>query len=155
MRRKRVDIVFIENKEVYGLWMFSNDRTISSDINILSQKYYDTLGLSKGEVLPYYVLTRNYNENTKDFELFIGSTINHSSLESLKLQSGDYAKMKIQPKLGFVWGPSIGEAKRYFYTQWLPNSHYQALNLEYEYHDEKSIEKHPSVELIFAIERKE
>lgn len=47
------------------------------------------------------------------------------------------------------------EAKKYFYTQWLPQSKYEAKNMEYEFHTEKSIGKHPTVDIIFAISSKE
>lgn len=48
----------------------------------------------------------------------------------------------------------MGEAKRYFYAQWLPNSGYKALNMEYEYHTEKSVSKKPEIEIYFAIDKK-
>ncbi|MFR1872696.1 MAG: AraC family transcriptional regulator, partial [Coprococcus sp.] len=107
-----------------------------------------------GEVLPYFVLTQNYNEQSRDFELFIGSAIDKSGLESYVLSAGEYAKITVKPKLGFLWGASIGEAKQYFYTKWLPKSSFEALNLEYEYHTERSKEKQPTIDIIFAIRRK-
>jgi len=132
MANLKVEILEIEEKSIYGLWLQSNDKAVSQDINTLSMKYYNVVSCSKGTVLPYFVLSRNYDEKTRNFEMFIGST----------------------PKLGFVWGAAIGEAKRYFYTKWLPASSYQALNLEYEYHTEVSKSKHPTVDIIFAIREK-
>ena len=46
-------------------------------------------------------------------------------------------------------------AKRYFYQKWLPQSPYGTLNMEYELHTEKSIRSHPSMDLFFAVKRKE
>ena len=112
------------------------------------------VSMPEGKVLPYFVLSRNYNEQSRDFELFIGSMIDKSSLESYVLSAGEYAKITVKPKLGFLWGASIGEAKQYFYTKWLPKSSFEALNLEYEYHTERSTEKQPTIDIIFAIRRK-
>ena len=132
-----VNIEYIEQQTIYGLWQKSNDKTISKDIKALSKQYHAVVSMPKGKVLPYFVLSRNYNEQSRDFELFIGSVNDKNSLE-----------------LGFLWGASIGEAKQYFYTKWLPTSSFEALNLEYEYHTERSTEKQPAIDIIFAIRRK-
>ena len=106
------------------------------------------------KVFPYFVLSRNYNELSKDFEMFVGGTIDKKGLESLIIPNGEYARITIKPKLGFLWGLAIGEAKRYFYTKWLPKSRYSALNMEYEYHTEKSDGKSPEIDIFFAVKRK-
>lgn len=148
--------VIIEDKiaeiKLYGHWIKSNDKTISKDIPLLSKKYYKSIQKAKCKVLPFFVLSRNYNENTKDFELFIGSILEDKKLEEFILPKGTYAKITIKPKLGFIWGTAIGEAKNYFYTKWLPSNNYKAVNMEYEYHTEKSIGKSPTIDIIFAIE---
>ena len=154
MSSLEVNIEYIEQQTIYGLWKKSNDRTISKDINALSKQYYAVVSMPGGEVLPYFVLTQNYNEQSRDFELFIGSAIDKSVLESYVLSAGEYAKITVKPKLGFLWGASNGEAKQYFYTKWLPKSSFEALNLEYEYHTERSKEKQPTIDIIFAIRRK-
>lgn len=153
MSRLEVSIEYIEQQTIYGLWQKSNDRTISKDINALSKQYYDVVSMPEGKVLPYFVLSRNYNEQTHDFELFIGSVIDKSDLESYVLLASEYAKITVKPKLGFLWGASIGEAKKYFYTKWLPTSSFEAVNLEYEYLTERSIVKQPTIDIIFAIKK--
>lgn len=155
MRSLNVEIMDLEEKSVYGLWKQSNDKTISNDIDALSEEYYNTICSSKGTILPYIVLSRNYDETSKDFEMFIGSTIENNGLKSLILPAGKYAKITIKPKFGFFWGASIGEAKRYFYTKWILTSQYQGINMEYEFHTEKSKDKHPTVDIIFAIKEKD
>ncbi len=150
-----VNIEYINQQTVYGLWRKSNDKTISKDIKILSKRYYAMVSIPEGKVLPFFVLSRNYNEQSHDFELFIGSVIDKDGLESYILPANEYAKMTVKPKLGFLWGVSIGEAKQYFYTKWLPTSSFEALNLEYEYHTEKSTRKQPTIDIIFAIQRKD
>lgn len=75
-------------------------------------------------------------------------------LEALTLPAGIYARMTVRPWLKCLWGPAIGAAKRFFYTRWLPGSFYGAMNMEYEHHTEKSIGRHPEIELFFAVEKK-
>lgn len=154
MSRLKVNIEYIEQKTIYGLWKKSNDRTVSKDINALSKQYYTVVSMPEGNVLPNFVLSRNYNKQSHDFELFIGSVIDKSGLEICVLSANEYAKITIKPKLGFLWGASIGEAKRYFYRKWLLENPYEALNMEYEYHTEKAIRKHPVIDIIFAIKKR-
>ncbi len=52
-------------------------------------------------------------------KLFIGSMDTNEKLKQIKIQKGEYARITIKPKLGFIWGLSIGEAKCYFYTKWI------------------------------------
>lgn len=154
MATLEVNIEYIQQQIIYGLWCKSNDKTIHKDIKSLSKKYHTAVSMQVGKVLPYFVLSRNYNKQSKNFEMFIGSTINKSSLENFVLYAGEYAKITIKPKLSFLWGASIGEAKRYFYKNWLSQNPYKALNMEYEYHTEKSIKKQPTIDIIFAVQRK-
>lgn len=141
----------VEDMSVFGLWMNSNDKYVSKDIQTLSKKYYEIVGKKEGGVLTFFVLSKDYNEKTKDFELFVGGFLEDGNLEKTKLPAGYYGMVTIKPMLGFLWGLSIGQAKRYFYTQWLPKSNYRSLNLEFEYHTEKSVQKSPEIELYFAV----
>lgn len=143
-----------KDENLCGLWKKSNDKSISKDIPDVSQKYYHLMNKKSGEVLPFFVLSKDYNENTKNFDLFIGGLLQKENLESITIPKGLYAKVIVKPKLGFLWGLAVGEAKRDFYTKWLPNNEYIALNMEYEYHTEKSIGKNPYIEIFFAIENK-
>ncbi|ADZ83225.1 GyrI-like domain-containing protein [Cellulosilyticum sp. ST5] len=154
MANLEVNVEYIEQQTIYGLWQKSNDKTISKDIKSLSQKYHMAVSVPEGEVLPYFVLSRNYDEQSNNFEMFIGSTFDKDGLETFILPASEYAKITVKPKLGFLWGASIGEAKRYFYTKWLPKNSYEALNMEYEYHTEKSTGNQPTIDIIFAIQRK-
>lgn len=122
----KVRIMNMEETRIYGLRKMSNDKTISADIRIISEKYH--LILDKPDaVLPFYVLSRNYDVKSRGFELFIGGTLNNEKLE-----------YQVIP---------------YFYTKWLPDSMYEGLNLEYEYHTEKSMGRHPSVDIMFAVRK--
>ena len=146
-----VEIIETEDiQTVYGLWLNSNDKTISKDIQKLTRQYYEIIKNKK--IFPFYVLSKDYDEKTKNFKLFIGGIIENNGLEKIVLEKGFYAKIKIKPKLGFVWGMAIGEAKRYFYTKWIKeNKNIQIYNMEYEFHTEKSILKNPFIEIYFSI----
>lgn len=56
---------------------------------------------------------------------------------------------KVKSKLGFLWGVSIGEAKR------MRENPYEDFNMEYEYHTKRSAGKHPATGIIFAVLRAE
>ena len=143
-----------EDKSVFGLCKQSNDKTQTKDIPNLSKEYYDVVSKNSGDVIPFFVISRNYDINTKGFQLFIGGLIENDNLETFTIPKGVYGKVTIKPKMGFMWGLSIGEAKRYFYMEWLPKSEYTPLNMEYEYHTEISKGKNPQIDILFAIERR-
>ncbi|WP_195268001.1 effector binding domain-containing protein [Eubacterium sp. 1001713B170207_170306_E7] len=154
MPDKTVEIIVKTEQKLYGLWKKSNDRSISEDIRVLSEAYHKAVG-QPDTVLPFFVLSSNYKAQTQDFELFIGSVSEREGLEEHTIPAGAYAKMTVRPRLKCLWGRAIGVAKRYFYTRWLPESAYEALNMEYEYHTEKSVGRHPEVDLIFAVKKKD
>ena len=81
----------------------------------------------------------------------IGGLNKSEGLNVFTIPKGYYGKTVIKPRFGFMWGLSIGMAKRAFYTQWLPKSNYTALNMEYERHTCISKEKKPQVEVLFAV----
>lgn len=104
---------------------------------------------------PSLFLSRNYDGRNGSFELFVGGTLEKDGLEQALLPSGEYAGMTVRPRLGFLWGAAIGGAKRYFYQKWLPENPYESLNMECGLHTKQSIRSHPSMELLFAVKRKE
>lgn len=154
MAKHEVTLHQLEARNLYGVWGKSNDKTIAKDIAHISQQYYQITKKEKGNVLPFFVLSKDYNPSTQDFALFVGSVANSNCLESAVLPQGLYAKITVKPKFGFLWGLAIGEAKRFFYTQWLPTSDYKALNLEYEHHTQASIGRLPAIDILFAVTEK-
>ena len=154
MTNLEVELTVIEEQTVFGLSKPSNDRTVAGDVKALSAQYHRLLGKTSGEILPFFVLSRNYDEASGDFELFVGGLLEAKSLKKILLPAGKYAKIFVKPKLRFLWGPAIGEAKRFLYTKWLPTSGYEPLNLEYEFHTGRSTGKNPAIDLYFAIKEK-
>lgn len=73
-------------------------QTVSKDISILSEKYDSDLSLSKGGALS--VLSRNYEKQNKNFQMFIGGTPAKKQLENFV--AGEYVKIIISPKLRFL-----------------------------------------------------
>lgn len=136
---------------LYGIQGSSGDKTIAKDIPTLSKRYRTILDDPSLDAFPFMVLTKNYDETIGAFDLFVGGTIENDQLEAMVLPEGTYGTITVKPKLGFMWGPAIGEAKRYFYTKWLPTSGYEAVNLEYELHTEKSVDKKPEIDILFAL----
>ncbi len=161
--QKKIKICTQETSSIYGLEMPSNDRSLARDIPALSDRLCKALGKEPGTLLPYYVVTRDYNPETKASGLFIGTEQKNVQLADRQdaglsvfcLPAGTYARITIYPWLGFLWGIAIGSAKRYFYTKWLPGSEYAPLSLEYELHTEESLGDGPSIDLLFAIRPKD
>ena len=149
MLKRIVEILDVPEIKIYGFSKKSNDKSMAKDINELSVKFYSII--KEKPTIPFFILSKNYNVITKDFDLFIGSICENNTFEQYIISEGKYAKITIKPKFGFLWGLSIGETKRYFYKKWLKNSKYKALNMEYEYHTEKSISKKPTIDIIFSI----
>ena len=147
--------VTLERREdariLFGLWGRCNDRSMPKDVDELSGRFNRAVRKGREPVLPLAVLTRSFDKGTLESELFIGSDKMGEGLSALAVPPGLYGKITVRPKLGFLWGPAIGRAKRYFYTAWLPESGYEAVNLEYEYHTEKSVGGAPEIDLYFAI----
>lgn len=152
MKQFKVSLGQYEPTALYGVWMVSDDRSISRDIARLSKRYYAVSGKRAGFVLPFYVLSKDYDQSTGRFRLFIGSDAPAAGLDEFIIPKGRRAKISVRPKLGFLWGLSIGEAKRFFYTKWLPACGLSALNMEYELHTEKSLGAGATVELLFVVE---
>lgn len=151
MAKIEVQLQQKENTILYGVWGKTNDRTISKDIPLLSSKFYRITKTQEGTVLPFFVLSRNYDASTGDSELFIGSLLPNAELSELVLPDGTYAVITVKPKFGMLWGVAVGEAKRFFYTKWLQQSSYCGQNMEYEYHSKKTIGKKPAIDIVFSI----
>lgn len=154
MAKMEVRLQQKENMILYGVWGKASDQTLSKDIPLLSSAFYIITRTQEGMVLPFFVLSRNYNASTGDSELFIGSLLSNDGLSELALPNAMYAVITVKPKFGVLWWLAVGEAKRFFYTKWLPQSNYCGENMEYEYHSEKTKGKNPTVDIVFAIKER-
>ncbi|MDL2215986.1 hypothetical protein LJB77_02905 [Ruminococcaceae bacterium OttesenSCG-928-N02] len=59
-------------KTIYGAWTKPSDKMSTKDIPALSETYYGIIGKPSGSILPFFVLSKAYNETTSQFGLFIG-----------------------------------------------------------------------------------
>lgn len=154
MKKFEVKLEQRAETRLYGLWDKTSDKTLAKDIPVLSSKYHQLTGMQSDTVLPFFVLSRNYDKHTGSSELLIGSLLKNENLSELVLPCDCYAVITVKPKFGMLWGLAVGEAKRYFYTKWLPQSDYDAQNLEYEYHTDKTVGKNPTVDIVLAITKR-
>lgn len=67
-----VRVEFCEQVLLYGIWLPSSDKTISKDISRQSDLFYQLIGQLPGTVLPFFVLTRDYDLKSGKFDLFVG-----------------------------------------------------------------------------------
>lgn len=143
MAKFKVEKIFMNEQIIYGLWHKAKKATTNDDMMLLSQK----------TVLPFFVLSRNHHKENEYFDLFIGSTIEKTGLESLTLPAGEYVKITIQPRWRIFTDTAIDKAKRYFYNKWLFENPYVFYNLEYVYYNDKSLGKKPIIDVYFAVQK--
>ena len=109
MSKPAVEIVNLGEQAIWGIGRQSGDQTISADIHALSAAYHSLASVPRGSVLPFFVLSRNYDGRNGSFELFVGGTLEKDGLEQAFLPPGEYAGMTVRPRLGFLWGAAIGQ----------------------------------------------
>ena len=151
MKKYAVALSPMAARTFWGLWGSASDRTVAADIPALSRRCGEVSARPVAQELPFCVLSRDYDEQTGQFALFVGGTREAPGLERLTLPAGLCAQITVRPRFRCLWGAAVGRAKRFFYTRWLPASPYRAANLEYEYHTAASVGRHPAVDLIFAL----
>ena len=110
MSKPAVEIVTLGEQAIWGIGRQSGDQTISADIHALSAAYHSLASVPRGSVLPFFVLSRNYDGRNGSFELFVGGALEKDGLEQAFLPPGEYAGMTVRPRLGFLWGAAIGAA---------------------------------------------
>lgn len=136
---------------LYGVWGDSSDRRQARDIPRLSKLYRGLSGTRAKDTRAFYVLSKDYEEAEGTFRLFIGGEEKAVGMGDAALPAGPYAEVVVRPKLGFLWGPAIGAAKHAFFGAWLPTSGYQAADIVYELHDQRTQGRGASVRLYFAL----
>ena len=156
MKKKKiptVEIRMLKAGRLHGFMKTSSAETRKTDIPELSTRYHDALEMEPGHVLPLYVITKDRDDAGRH-TLFIGGEKVDEKLDTLSMPEGPYARMVIRPKFSIFWAPAIAEAKQWFFSEWLPASGYEDINLEFELHSEKSVGKMPTLELFFGLKKK-
>ena len=87
MSKPAVEIVNLGEQAIWGIGRQSGDQTISADIHALSAAYHSLASVPRGSVLPFFVLSRNYDGRNGSFELFVGGTLEKDGLEQAFLDT--------------------------------------------------------------------
>jgi predicted transcriptional regulator YdeE len=107
----------------------------------------------------FVAYSKNFDEKTKSWDYIMGDVVTNfdsipEKLNGYEIPAATYAVFPIKAKFKVLWGLEIGRMKRYIFTNWLPKSNYQSTGCDFEYHDERSTGKNPSIDLYVEIERK-
>jgi predicted transcriptional regulator YdeE len=151
--------------QMIGVSTRTGMKTIFQDAANLGQKYKQVKdqGLIQNKKVPwaFVAISKNF-QGTESWDYLMGdivNTLDHvpAGLECFEIPVSTYAVFPIRPKSKFSWGITIGRTKKYIYTEWLPNSNYEAdpsILGDFEYHDERSLAKKPVIDLYVAIKEK-
>ena len=106
----------------------------------------------------FVAYSRDFNEETKSWQYIMGDVVTcfdtiPEGLNGYEIPAGTFAVFPIKAKFKFLWGLEIARMKRYIFTNWLPNSEYKPTGCDFEYHDERSTGRNPSIDLYVAIEK--
>lgn len=140
-------------------------KTIFKDAANLGQRYKQVkdqnLIQNKRSPWGFVAISKDF-QGTESWTYLMGDVVNTldqvpAGLESFEIPAITYAVFPVHPKSKFAWGITIGRTKKYIYTDWLPNSQYEAdpsILGDFEYHDERSLGKKPEIDLYVAIKEK-
>ena len=98
MSKPAVEIVNLGEQAIWGIGRQSGDQTISADIHALSAAYHSLASVPRGSVLPFFVLSRNYDGRNGSFELFVGGTLEKDGLEQaagIFMGRGHWGRQKV------------------------------------------------------------
>jgi predicted transcriptional regulator YdeE len=149
-----------------GLEINTTDRTIGRDIGILGKKFEKIKSeypIENAKVpREFAAVTKDYDPANGRMKYMMGDIICeepkecHPILNTFQIPEGKYAVFTVKPKAGFLWGYTLGKMKQYIYNTWLPSSGYVNAGTidDFEYHDQRSIQKKPEIDLYVAIKDK-
>ncbi len=103
-------------------------------------------------------ISKDYNPEKGTFTYVVGDVVTRvdsipPGLKSYEIPPLTYAVFPIRPKSNIAWGITMGRMKKFIYTEWLQSSTYKPSDSfgEFELHDERSLGKHPEINLHVAI----
>jgi len=157
-------IVTLQNPiKFVGLSVKTDVKKIYKDAAQLGKEYTQFKAMHKIPNLKdpwaFVAYSRDFNEKTKTWEYIMGDVVTDlnsvpEGLNGYEIPAAIYAVFLIKAKFKFLWGFEIGKMKKYIFAKWLPNSKYESTGSEFEYHDERSIGRNPSIDLYVAIKEK-
>jgi len=160
-----VIVTLKEPIKMIGVSTRTGMKTIFKDAARLGQEYRkikdQNLITDKRSPWAFVAISKDF-QGTESWDYLIGDVVNTlgqvpAGLKAFEIPATTYAVFPIRPNSRFSWGITIGWMKKYIYTEWLPNSKYEANSStlgDFEYHDERSLGKKPEIELYVAIKEK-
>jgi len=149
--------------KLVGLSVNTDVKKIYRDATKLGKDY---LGFKETNNIPnlkdpwaFVAYSKDFDEETRSWEYIMGDVVTSldsvpKGLKGYEIPSGEYAIFKIKAKFKLLWGLEIGRIKKYVFEKWLPNSRYESTGIEFEYHDQRSKGKNPSIDLYVGIKEK-
>ncbi len=149
--------------KMIGVSLKTSMKTIYKDAVVLGKEYQKVkkLNIIQNKKIPwsFVAVSKNFSDNNSRWEYLMGDVVTTfdntpKGLITFEIPANTYAVFTIRPKLNFLWDPIIGMTKKYIFTEWLPNSKYESNNSiigDFEYHDERSVSKNPSIDLYVAV----
>ncbi len=159
-------VMLSEPIRLLGLEIRTNDKDIYKDVGRVATAFNE---IKKKSPLPNLKqpwasisISRDYDTESKAFTYMVGDQVESietipEGLKAYEIPAMTFAVFPIRPRSRFAWGITMGRMKRYIYTDWLPKSEYESPDIldDFELHDERSLGKHPEIQLYVAVQRKE
>ena len=150
--------------KMIGVSIRTGMKTIYKDAVVLGKEYQkikDSIQ-NKKEPWAFVAISKDISSDNSSWEYLMGDVVTTfdkvpQSLATFEIPAKTYAVFTIRPKLSFLWGPMIGLTKKFIFTEWLPDSKYESDSSiigDFEYHDERSITKNPSIDLYVSVKEK-
>ena len=151
---------------VIGLEINTDNKAIYQDVAKVANQFNE---IKKSNPIPNLKepwaainISKDYNPEKGTFTYVVGDVVDRidtvpPGLKPYEIPPLNYAVFPIRAKSKIAWGITFGRMKRFIYSQWLPNSKYYPSDSfgEFELHDERSLGKHPEINLHVAIKGKE
>jgi len=139
--------------------------TIYRDVPALGKKYQKIKQSIPNRKVPwaFVAISKNFSSDTHKWDYLMGDVVTSfdsvpGDLEMFSIPPGTYAVFTVRPAFAFLFGLLIGRTKQFIFTEWLPKSGYEvdaSVLGDFEYHDERSTGRHPSIEVYVPVRKKE
>ncbi len=150
--------------KMIGVSMSTGMDTIYKDAPALGKQYRKIKGtiLNKKEPWAFVAISKNFSNDNRNWDYLMGDVVTDfnivpQGLIAFEIPVNNYAVFSIRPKFGFLWGIVIGKTKKYIFNEWFPRSKYEVDSSvlgDFEYHDNRSIGKKPSIDLYVPVKEK-
>ncbi|MDD1750517.1 MAG: effector binding domain-containing protein, partial [Methanothrix sp.] len=152
---------------IFGISMRTSLKTIYRDAGTLGKKYRQikeqNLIQNKRDPWAFVAVSKNFRNDNTTWEYLMGDVVTAfdsvpEDLIAFEIPARTYAVFTVRPRFRFLWGAAIGLTKKHIFTEWLPKSNFEPDNRvvgDFEYHDERSVSKNPSIDLYVPVKEKQ